>query len=74
MCRAVGYADDIPVMAPTSTNSCPSCGSQETLRVTMTVAGSPLAFASCPACEWKGWEREGKHVALGSVLALVSTR
>ena len=40
----------------------------------MTVAGAPLAFTSCPMCEWKGWEREGERVALGSVLALVSSR
>ena len=54
--------------------SCPSCGSQETLRVAMTVAGSSLSFTTCPMCEWKGWEREGRIIALGSVLALVSTR
>jgi len=40
----------------------------------MTVAGSSLSFASCPVCEWKGWEREGHNITLGSVLALVSTR
>ena len=55
-------------------NSCPSCGSQETLRVTMIVGGSPLAFTSCPVCEWKGWEREGENIPLGSVLSLVSSR
>jgi len=40
----------------------------------MSVAGSSLSFASCPVCEWKGWEREGHDIPLGSVLALVSTR
>ena len=61
-------------MRPNARNSCPSCGAQETLRVTMTVAGSSLSFTSCPVCEWKGWEREGNNITLGSVLALVSTR
>ena len=42
--------------------------------MTMAVAGTPLAFTSCPSCEWKGWEREGERIALGSVLALVSAR
>jgi DNA polymerase III alpha subunit (gram-positive type) len=54
--------------------SCPSCGSQETLRVTMTLAGSATSFTSCPVCEWKGWEREGQNVPLGSVLGLVANR
>ncbi|HEX9235616.1 MAG TPA: hypothetical protein VF972_05005 [Actinomycetota bacterium] len=60
-------------MPPFSRNSCPSCGSQETLRVTMTLAGSPASFTSCPVCEWKGWEREGENLPLGAVLSLVST-
>ena len=42
--------------------------------MTMTVAGSPLCFTSCPMCEWKGWEREGERIPLGSVLEMVSTR
>lgn len=62
------------VMAPMVRNSCPSCGSQETLRVRMTVSESPLCFTSCPVCEWKGWEREGEHLPLGSVLSIVSSR
>jgi len=61
-------------MALISRNSCPSCGSQETLRVTMTLAGSAASFTSCPVCEWKGWEREGQNVPLGSVLDLVANR
>ena len=40
----------------------------------MTVSGAPMCFSSCPACEWKGWEREGENVPLGSVLAMVSKR
>jgi hypothetical protein len=55
-------------------NACPSCGSQETLRVRMTVGESPLCFTSCPQCEWKGWEREGENIPLGSVLSIVSSR
>ena len=61
-------------MAHSLKGSCPSCGSRETLRLTMTLSGSPLSFTSCPVCEWKGWEREGENVPLGSVLSLASKR
>jgi hypothetical protein len=61
-------------MAANLRTTCPSCGTQETLTVTMTVAGTITHFTSCPACEWKGWEREGENVALGSVLTLVANR
>ena len=42
--------------------------------MTMTLAGETTHFTSCPACEWKGWERDGQLVPLGSVLSLVATR
>jgi hypothetical protein len=61
-------------MAPAALVPCPFCGSPETLRVTMSVAGAPTSFTSCTECEWKGWERDGRIVSLGSVLALVSAR
>jgi hypothetical protein len=53
---------------------CPSCGSAETIRVAITLAGSSTSFTSCSDCEWKGWEREGEILPLGSVLALVAAR
>ena len=31
-------------------------------------------FASCQACEWKGWFKEGAGVPLGRVLPLASER
>jgi hypothetical protein len=31
-------------------------------------------FASCQACEWKGWSKQGGEVPLGRVLALASER
>lgn len=40
----------------------------------MLVGASSLSFMSCPVCEWKGWEREGHNVPLGSILSLVSAR
>jgi len=44
------------------------------MRVSMTLAGSAASFTMCSVGEWKGWEREGEHLHLGSVLDLVSTR
>jgi hypothetical protein len=38
------------------------------------LAGSLVSFTSCSNCEWKGWEREGQKLPLGSVLDLVSDR
>ncbi len=57
-----------------ATSSCPSCGSQELLRLSMTVAGSPVVFAACNTCEWRAWEREGENLPLTSLLGLISTR
>jgi hypothetical protein len=31
-------------------------------------------FASCQACEWKGWFKKGADVPLGKVLSLASER
>lgn len=54
--------------------SCPSCGSGETLKVEMALAGTSVSFTSCSSCEWKGWEREGESLPLGHVLDLVANR
>jgi hypothetical protein len=59
---------------PRSFAVCRSCGSQETLRVTMTLAGLPTSFVTCSACEWRGWERDGESLPLVSVLELASPR
>ncbi len=57
-----------------SSVSCPSCGSKDTLNVSLSLAGSPASFTMCSVCEWKGWEREGAKLPLGSVLGMVSPR
>jgi transcription elongation factor Elf1 len=57
-----------------SSITCPACGSQETIQVTLNLAGSPASFTMCNACEWKGWEREGQILPLDSVLSLVASR
>ena len=46
----------------------------ETMRVSMTLGGSPTSFTTCSVCEWKGWQRGGEDLPLGSVLQLVSAR
>jgi hypothetical protein len=53
---------------------CPSCGSTELLELAMTVSETPLSFAACNSCEWKGWERHGEALPLRSLLSLISVR
>jgi len=72
-----GSYAEIPVaMTPSRRRHkpCPGCGSRETLKVTLTLAGSPTTFTMCNMCEWKAWERDGEKLPLGSVLSLVSAR
>jgi len=57
-----------------SSTRCPNCGSEETMRLSMTLAGSPVLFTNCAVCEWRGWQREGEDLPLNSVLALASAR
>ncbi len=52
---------------------CPKCGSEETLRVELTIGGAPASFTTCCVCEWRGWEREGQVIRLDDVLEIVST-
>jgi len=56
-----------------SSVQCPSCGSEETIQVKMSLAGSPTTFTLCYRCEWKGWERAGEDLELESVLSLAAT-
>jgi hypothetical protein len=51
---------------------CPKCGSEETLRVELTIGGAPTTFTTCCICEWRGWEREGQVIRLDDVLEIVS--
>jgi hypothetical protein len=54
---------------------CPSCTSERVTTIHIRLApGGDHTFASCQACEWKGWSNEGGAVPLGKVLALASER
>jgi len=44
------------------------------MRLSMTLAGSPVQFTTCSMCEWKGWNLQGEDLPLTSVLALASAR
>ena len=62
-------------MAPRASGTvCPSCGSDDLLRITMTVGERPLSFAACHVCEAKWWQSEGAQVPLQSVIALAANR
>jgi hypothetical protein len=55
--------------------SCPACTSSRLTAIHIRLAPEEdHTFASCQACEWKGWFKEGGPVPLGKVLALASER
>jgi RNase P subunit RPR2 len=46
--------------------SCPSCTSTRLTAIQIRLApDEDHTFASCQACEWKGWFKEGADVPLG---------
>jgi hypothetical protein len=55
--------------------SCPSCTSSRLTAIQIRLApDEDHTFASCQACEGKGWFKEGAGVPLGRVLSLASER
>jgi DNA-directed RNA polymerase subunit M/transcription elongation factor TFIIS len=58
-----------------SAMSCPACGSTRLTAIQIRLApDEDHTFASCRACEWNGWFKEGADVPLGKVLPLASER
>jgi hypothetical protein len=58
-----------------SAMSCPSCTSSRLTAIHIRLAPEEdHTFASCQACEWKGWFKKGGAVPLGKVLSLASER
>jgi hypothetical protein len=54
---------------------CPACTSSRLTAIQIRLApDEDHTFASCQACEWKGWFMEGADVPLGKVLSLASER
>ena len=53
------------------TPSCPTCGSDDLITISMTVSGRDLAFTTCHVCETKWWHHDGEHVPLQSVIGMV---
>jgi DNA polymerase III alpha subunit (gram-positive type) len=54
-----------------STPTCPNCKAGDLIKISMTVGGRDLAFATCHHCEAKWWFRDGEEVPLDSVIGLV---
>ena len=53
----------------------PNCTSSRLTAIQIRLApDEDHTFASCQACEWKGWFKEGADVPLGKVLSLASER
>ena len=51
--------------------TCPTARSGDLIKISMTVGGRDLAFATCHHCEAKWWFRDGEEVPLASVIGLV---
>jgi hypothetical protein len=78
MCRVPADADGLRTSLPHPKDSamrCPACTSTRLTSIQIRLApDEDHTFASCQACEWKGWFKEGADVPLGKVLSLASER
>jgi hypothetical protein len=83
MCPARGAADGLRAIGRHGSLTAeglrhvalPSCTSERVTTIHIRLApDEDHTFASCQACEWKGWSNEGGAVPLGKVLALASER
>ena len=52
--------------------TCPHCRSSVLVEIGVSFAGSHFTMHSCPACETRWWDRDGKPVALDGVLTTVA--
>ena len=57
-----------------SPSRCPSCRTGDVISITMSVSEADLQFSTCHECEAKWWVKDGRAVALSSVLGTVGTR
>jgi len=78
MCRVPADADPLRTSLPhprTPPCAAPACTSNRLTSIQIRLApDEDHTFASCQACEWKGWFKEGADVPLGKVLSLASER
>jgi hypothetical protein len=58
-----------------SASACPNCAGRHLTAITIQLAPEEeRTFASCRDCEWKGWYKGERTVALKDVLTLASER
>jgi hypothetical protein len=55
-------------------HKCPTCGSSDLVKISLTLEGSWIEFRACHACEERWWEKDGLRVPLKAVLDLVPKR
>ena len=74
--RRSRWLEGVPFLNPKdSAMTCPACASNRLTAIQIRLApDEDHTFASCQACEWKGWFKEGSDVPLGKVLSLASER
>ena len=52
--------------------ACPSCA-EELVEIELVIDGAPLTMRSCSTCDRRSWHRGDESVALGGVLADLSS-
>jgi hypothetical protein len=65
--QLAGNTDEVDRPGSRGALSCPACGSEDLLTITMTIRDAPIAFTFCGDCEWRGWEREGRMMPLAAM-------
>jgi Zn-finger nucleic acid-binding protein len=53
---------------------CPNCRSARLVEIAMTLREQRVTLHSCPSCEQRWWDQEGRTVGLRSVIDLVASR
>ena len=53
---------------------CPNCRSARLVEIAMTLSDQRVTLHSCPACEQRWWDSEGRTIGLPSVLELAAAR
>ncbi len=53
---------------------CPHCRSARLIEIAMTLRDQRVTMHSCPSCERRWWDQDGRNIGLPSVIDLVAAR
>ncbi|MGH2674595.1 MAG: hypothetical protein ACRDH1_04170, partial [Actinomycetota bacterium] len=58
----------------TAATTCSTCGSAETMTVSISMEDGSVRFWTCTECEATGWRRDGSDIARDVALARIPRR